>query len=113
MSKSVYEIGKNRFAFGMIGVAAVLLSLVAVTGYFLMTGDSWYKLVFALVVILGLAFICLKTARGSQRRAVARATSIVPSPAPPPARPPVKREASFVHKGVRMPLGEAFDQLLG
>jgi hypothetical protein len=112
MSKSMYEIGKNRFAFGMIGVAAVLLSLVAVTGYFLMTGDSWYKAVSAQAVILSLAFICLKTARGSQRRAVARAASVVPSPAPLPARL-VHREASFVHKGVRMPLGEAFDQLLG
>ncbi len=111
-NKSVYEAGKFRFTFGIGGVAAVLLSLVAVTGYFLMMGDSWYKVVFAQASILGIAFICLKTARGSQRRAFARATSVVPSPAPAAAARPVQ-EAWFVHKGERVPLGEAFDRLLG
>jgi len=111
-NKSVYETGKFRFTLGMIGVAAVLLSLVAVTGYFLMIGDSWYKMVFAQAVILGIAYVLLKTARGSQRRAFARVTSGVPSPAPAAAVRPVQ-EAWFVHKGERVPLGEAFDRLLG
>lgn len=110
-NKSVYETGKFRFTFGIGGVAAVLLTLVVVTGYYLMMGSSWYKVMFAQAIVLGLALICLKTARGSQRRAFARVTSVVPSPAPPLARP--VHEASFVHKGVRKPLGESFDLLLG
>lgn len=111
MSKSAYEAGKFLFNFGMTVVAAVLLSLVVATGYYLMTGSGLYKVTFALAVVHGLAFAALKAARGSQRRVLARASSVVPSPAPPPARP--VHEASFVHKGERVPLGEAFDRLLG
>lgn len=109
-NKSVYETGKFRFTFGLIGVAAVLLTLVAATGILMMMGSRWYKVVLVQALILGLAFVLLKTARGSQRRAFARAASVTRS-APPLIRP--VHEASFVHKGVRMPLGESFDLLLG
>lgn len=114
MTMSVYEAGRYRFIFGMVVVAAVLLSLVVATGYLLIVGENWYKVTFASAVVTALAFGSLKAARGSQCRAFARASSTVLSPAPAPGPRLVEpvHEASFVHKGVQVPLGEAFDLLL-
>ena len=117
MRLSVYEAGKYRYIVGMTVVAAVLLSLVAATGYLLMLGDDRYKLSFAFAVALGVAFASLKTAHGSQRRAFARAaSSVIPSPAPAASLALVDpvQEATFVDglRQIKVPLGEAFDVLV-
>jgi len=106
MSKSAYEADRFVHIVRVVAVAAVLLSLVAATGYYLMMGGIGYKMVLAVVLTDLVAFIALKTARGSQRRARARAASVTRS-APPLVRP--VQEATYTDslRGVKVPLGDA------
>lgn len=107
MSKSAYEADRFFNIVRVVAASAVLLSLVAAIGYFLMTGGIGSKVVIAMAVTDTVAIVALKTARGSQRRARARAASITPT-APPAAVRPV-REATYTDglRGIKVPLGEA------
>lgn len=106
MTRSAYEAGRLVRIVRVVAVAAVLLSLVAATGYYLMMGGIGYKVVLALVLTDLLAFVALKTARGSQRRARARAASVTRS-APPPARPVQGCTYKDGLHGIEVPLGDA------
>lgn len=109
MSKSAYEAGKFVYIVRVAAVAAVLLSLVAAIGYALMMGGIGYKTVITLASFqLAVLFTLLKTARGSQRRAPARAPSVTRSPAPVPALP-VQEGSTYRDglRGIRLPFDEA------
>jgi hypothetical protein len=108
MSKSVYDADRFFHIVRVVAVAAVLLSLVAAIGYYLMTGGIGYKVVIALVLTDMIAIVALKTARGSQRRARARAAFATPA-APPPVRPVHDDGCTYTDglHGIKVPLGEA------
>ena len=115
-----YEADKYLKIFGTTVMAAVLLLLVAATGYFLFEDNGWSSdkmvLTCGALALLVIAFlIAMLTAHGSQQQPARTIAAEVPLPAPLSVIPlqPV-HEATYIDglHDVRLPLGEAFDLLV-